>query len=185
MRQAIAGAFPLYCLGFGFDVNFEFLEKMSLKNSGVARRIYEDSDADLQLKVFLSILTITFDQPISWLLTKKWSITEKQIQKIASHTLYPQGFYEEVATPLLKDVIMVYAGATNLTQTNFSQYYNGSELVVAGELIDNNIETFVPQVVAISVRIKPQNKNSTTFSFFFLFCTGINFYFHFDRAIEK
>lgn len=55
MRQAIAGAFPLYCLGFGFDVNFEFLEKMSLKNSGVARRIYEDSDADLQLKVFLSI----------------------------------------------------------------------------------------------------------------------------------
>ncbi|XP_015246054.1 PREDICTED: inter-alpha-trypsin inhibitor heavy chain H3-like, partial [Cyprinodon variegatus] len=110
VRQAIAGAFPLYCLGFGFDVNFEFLEKMSLENSGVARRIYEDSDADLQLK----------------------------------------GFYEEVATPLLKDVIMVYAGATNLTQTNFSQYYNGSELVVAGELIDNNIETFVPQVVAIS-----------------------------------
>ena len=43
--------FPLYCLGFGHDVNFEFLEKMSLENSGVARRIYDDTDADLQLKV--------------------------------------------------------------------------------------------------------------------------------------
>ncbi|XP_061583174.1 inter-alpha-trypsin inhibitor heavy chain H3-like [Cololabis saira] len=109
-KQAIAGKFPLYCLGFGFDVNFEFLEKMSLQNNGMARRIYEDSDADLQLK----------------------------------------GFYEEVATPLLTDVTMIYEGGANLTQTNFSQYYNGSEIVVAGQITDNNIETFVPQVLAIS-----------------------------------
>ncbi|XP_008407908.1 inter-alpha-trypsin inhibitor heavy chain H3-like [Poecilia reticulata] len=118
VRQAIAGKFPLYCLGFGFDVNFEFLEKMSLGNNGVARRIYEDSDADLQLK----------------------------------------GFYEEVATPLLTDVTMIYVGGTNLTQTNFSQYYNGSEIVVAGEIIDNNVENFVPEVIAIS------SKQKVTFS---------------------
>uniref|UniRef100_A0A3Q2ZJC5 Inter-alpha-trypsin inhibitor heavy chain H3-like n=1 Tax=Kryptolebias marmoratus TaxID=37003 RepID=A0A3Q2ZJC5_KRYMA len=105
VRRAIAGKFPLYCLGFGFDVKFEFLEKMSLENNGVARRIYEDSDADVQLK----------------------------------------GFYEEVATPLLTDVTMIYLGGTNLTQTNFSQYYNGSEIVVAGEIMDNDIETFSPQ----------------------------------------
>ncbi|XP_031143353.1 inter-alpha-trypsin inhibitor heavy chain H3-like [Sander lucioperca] len=110
VRRDIADKFPLYCLGFGYDVNFEFLEKMSLQNNGVARRIYEDSDADLQLK----------------------------------------GFYEEVATPLLTDVTMIYNGGTNLTQTNFSQYYNGSEIVVAGQITDNDIETFTPQVVAIS-----------------------------------
>lgn len=52
VKRAIAGKFPLYCLGFGFDVNFEFLESMSLQNNGEARRIYEDADADLQLKVF-------------------------------------------------------------------------------------------------------------------------------------
>ncbi|XP_065810899.1 inter-alpha-trypsin inhibitor heavy chain H3-like isoform X1 [Labrus bergylta] len=112
VRKAIAGEFPLYCLGFGFDVNFEFLEKMSLQNNGVARRIYEDSDAELQLK----------------------------------------GFYEEVATPLLTDVTMVYEGGINLTQTNFSQYYNGSEIVVAGQITDNDIGTFTPQVVAVSQR---------------------------------
>lgn len=71
------------------------------------------------------------------------------------HTLCQQGFYEEVATPLLIDVTMIYMGGTNLTQTNFSQYYNGSEIVVAGQITDNNMETFIPQVVAISVRINP------------------------------
>ncbi|XP_042362996.1 inter-alpha-trypsin inhibitor heavy chain H3-like [Plectropomus leopardus] len=110
VRGAIADKFPLYCLGFGFDVYFEFLEKMSLQNNGVARRIYEDSDANLQLT----------------------------------------GFYEEVATPLLTDVTMIYNGGTNLTKTNFSQYYNGSEIVVAGQITDNDIESFTPQVLAIS-----------------------------------
>ncbi|RVE73215.1 hypothetical protein OJAV_G00047930 [Oryzias javanicus] len=114
VKRVIAGNFPLYCLGFGFDVSFEFLQKLSLMNDGVARRIYEDSDADLQLK----------------------------------------GFYEEVANPLLTDVTMIYEGGANLTQTNFSQYYNGSEIVVAGQILDNNVENFNPQVVAISVRSK-------------------------------
>ncbi|XP_063766380.1 inter-alpha-trypsin inhibitor heavy chain H3-like isoform X1 [Eleginops maclovinus] len=120
VRAAIMDKFPLYCLGFGFDVNFEFLEKMSLQNNGVARRIYEDSDADLQLK----------------------------------------GFYEEVATPLLLNVTMSYNGGTNLTQTDFSQYYKGSEIVVAGQITDNDIETFTPQVVAISSTKKLTFSNS-------------------------
>ncbi|XP_020789759.1 inter-alpha-trypsin inhibitor heavy chain H3-like [Boleophthalmus pectinirostris] len=124
VKKAIAGKFPLYCLGFGFDVNFEILEKMSLDNNGLARRIYEDSDANLQL----------------------------------------QGFYEEVATPLLTDVTMIYTGGSNLTQTNFSQYYNGSEIVVAGVITDNNIESFTPEVVALSrnTRVTFSRPNTTT-----------------------
>ncbi len=51
VKEAIGTKFPLYCLGFGYDVNFDFLTKMSLENDGVAHRIYEDSDADLQLQV--------------------------------------------------------------------------------------------------------------------------------------
>lgn len=69
--------------------------------------------------------------------------------------MWQQGFYEEVATPLLTDVTMVYNGGTNLTKTNFSQYYKGSEIVVAGQISDNDIETFTPQVLAISVRMDP------------------------------
>ncbi|XP_053509499.1 inter-alpha-trypsin inhibitor heavy chain H3 isoform X2 [Ictalurus furcatus] len=123
IKAAIGGKFPLYCLGFGFDVNFDFLEKMALENDGVARRIYEDSDADLQL----------------------------------------QGFYEEVATPLLTDVQLNYIGAANLTQTSFRQYYNGSEIVVSGQITDNSLETLQTEVIAISknANVKYQDSVST------------------------
>uniref|UniRef100_A0A671L6P1 Inter-alpha-trypsin inhibitor heavy chain H4-like n=1 Tax=Sinocyclocheilus anshuiensis TaxID=1608454 RepID=A0A671L6P1_9TELE len=100
VKKAIGEKFPLYSLGFGFDVSFEFLKKLSLENNGVGRRIYEDSDADLQL----------------------------------------QGFYEEVAIPLLTDVHLNYQGVANLTQSTFNQYYNGSEIVVAGQITDNSLE---------------------------------------------
>ncbi|XP_072505853.1 inter-alpha-trypsin inhibitor heavy chain H4-like isoform X2 [Notamacropus eugenii] len=52
VKAAIEGRYFLYCLGFGFDVSYAFLEKLALENGGVARRIYEDSDADLQLQDF-------------------------------------------------------------------------------------------------------------------------------------
>uniref|UniRef100_A0A8C2KDR4 Zgc:112265 n=1 Tax=Cyprinus carpio TaxID=7962 RepID=A0A8C2KDR4_CYPCA len=110
VKEAIGTKFPLYCLGFGYDVNFDFLIKMSLENSGVARRIYEDSDADLQL----------------------------------------QGFYEEVAVPLLTDIQLKYPGGSNLTKTSFSLYFNGSEIVVSGQITDNSVESFTTEVIAVS-----------------------------------
>ncbi|CAB1342260.1 unnamed protein product, partial [Coregonus sp. 'balchen'] len=45
---------------------------------------------------------------------------------------------------------MVYLSGANLTQTNFSQYYNGSKIVVSGKITDNNIEMFTAEVIAIS-----------------------------------
>ncbi|XDV51309.1 hypothetical protein PO909_020221 [Leuciscus waleckii] len=110
VKEAIGLKFPLYCLGFGYDVNFDFLTKMSLENGGVARRIYEDSDADLQL----------------------------------------QGFYDEVAVPLLTDIQLTYTGGTNLTKTSFSLYFNGSEIVVSGQITDNSVESFTTEVIAVS-----------------------------------
>ncbi|KAK9966791.1 hypothetical protein ABG768_003883, partial [Culter alburnus] len=110
VKKAIRLKFPLYCLGFGHDVNFDFLTKMSLENGGVARRIYEDSDADLQL----------------------------------------QGFYDEVAVPLLTDIQLKYTGGTNLTKTSFTLYFNGSEIVVSGQITDNSVESFSTEVIAVS-----------------------------------
>lgn len=223
--EAIQDKFPLYCLGFGFDVNFNFLEKLSLLNNGVARRIYADADADLQLKVnlgniiphnifsylaktqilqsvfFLLRLRLFWVMCVVFTLTGSTFFGEAEsfflervkvlflfvlgVESLASNilgqrgtsyckshcygkvhfglidhmmmivreSLFQQGFYDEVANPLLTDVVMIYNGGTNLTRTNFSQYYNGSEIVVAGQIADNNIETFVPSVVAISVSV--------------------------------
>jgi len=60
VKKAIGGKFPLYSLGSGNDVDFEFLKKLSLENNGVAVRIYEDSnsDVDLQLKVRYKQITL-------------------------------------------------------------------------------------------------------------------------------
>ncbi|NWV36358.1 ITIH3 inhibitor, partial [Grantiella picta] len=52
VKKAIDGRYPLYNLGFGSGVDYGFLEKMALENKGVARRIYPDSDAALQLQGF-------------------------------------------------------------------------------------------------------------------------------------
>ncbi|XP_019489512.1 PREDICTED: inter-alpha-trypsin inhibitor heavy chain H4 isoform X13 [Hipposideros armiger] len=52
VQDAIDGQYSLFCLGFGFDVSYAFLEKLALDNGGLARRIYEDSDSALQLQDF-------------------------------------------------------------------------------------------------------------------------------------
>ncbi|XP_078065929.1 inter-alpha-trypsin inhibitor heavy chain H3-like isoform X2 [Mustelus asterias] len=109
VKNAIQARYSLYCLGFGFDVDYSFLEKMALDNGGVARLIYDDSDSALQL----------------------------------------QGFYNEVANPLLLDVEMQYQenAISELTEVNFRQYYDGSEIVVAGK-ISNSLDVFMIGITA-------------------------------------
>ncbi|KAJ8259919.1 hypothetical protein GJAV_G00174980 [Gymnothorax javanicus] len=142
VKEAIGKKYTLYCLGFGYDVNYEFLEKMALENEGVARRIYADSDAALQL----------------------------------------QGFYEEVATPLLLDIQLNYGGAFNLTQTRFAQYYNGSEIVVSGQITDNDLETLTAEVKAnkkgelVLLRATPEKKKTMP--------EGLDFYI-FEMYIQR
>lgn len=110
VRNAIRGRFPLYNLGFGHDLDFNFLEVMSMENSGWAQRIYEDHDATQQL----------------------------------------QGFYNQVANPLLTDVELQYPqdSVLSLTQHRHKQYYDGSEIVVAGRIADHKLSTFKADVRA-------------------------------------
>ncbi|RXM91235.1 Inter-alpha-trypsin inhibitor heavy chain H3 [Acipenser ruthenus] len=112
IKSGIDGLYTLYCLGFGFDVSYNFLEKLALQNGGVARRIYESSDSALQL----------------------------------------QGFYEEVATPLLQQVELHYpdTAVSDLTERVFRHYYNGSEIVVAGRISKDNLEVLSVQIKAAS-----------------------------------
>ncbi|XP_051272466.1 LOW QUALITY PROTEIN: inter-alpha-trypsin inhibitor heavy chain H3-like [Dicentrarchus labrax] len=108
VRSAIRGNMSLFCLGFGNDVDYSFLDVMSKQNKGLARRIFEGSDATLQL----------------------------------------QGFYDEVSSPLLSDVDMRYPdnAVESLTTNHFNQLFNGSEIVVAGRLMDNDLDNFLVEV---------------------------------------
>uniref|UniRef100_A0A3Q1AMC9 Inter-alpha-trypsin inhibitor heavy chain H3 n=1 Tax=Amphiprion ocellaris TaxID=80972 RepID=A0A3Q1AMC9_AMPOC len=114
VRSAIGGNMSLFCLGFGNGVDYGFLDVMSQQNKGLARRIYEASDATLQL----------------------------------------QGFYDEVSSPLLSEVDLRYPdNAVELLTTNhFKQLFNGSEIVVAGRLMDNDMDNFLVEVFGQGVR---------------------------------
>lgn len=65
-----------------------------------------------------------------------------------------QGFYDEVSSPLLLDVDLRYPdnAVESLTTNHFSQLFNGSEIIVAGRLIDNDIENFPVEVYGQGVR---------------------------------
>ncbi|XP_017392956.1 inter-alpha-trypsin inhibitor heavy chain H4 isoform X4 [Cebus imitator] len=69
VREAVSGRYSLFCLGFGFDVSYAFLEKLALDSGGLARRIYEDSDSALQLQDFYQevanplLTAVTFEYP--------------------------------------------------------------------------------------------------------------------------
>ncbi|XP_077384752.1 inter-alpha-trypsin inhibitor heavy chain H3-like [Festucalex cinctus] len=107
--SANGGNTTLFSLGFGNDVDYAFLNVLSQGNKGMARRIFEASDAALQLK----------------------------------------GFYDEVSSPLLSEVDLRYPdnAVDFLTTNHFSQLFNGSEIVVAGRLVDNNLDNFLVEVV--------------------------------------
>lgn len=52
VRNSNSKAFPVYSLAFGNDADYEFVKKVAVQNKGLSRRIYEDSDATLQIKGF-------------------------------------------------------------------------------------------------------------------------------------
>ncbi|KAL6092010.1 hypothetical protein STEG23_001335 [Scotinomys teguina] len=52
IRQALGHRVSLFSLAFGDDADFSLLRRLSLENQGEARRIYEDTDAALQLEDF-------------------------------------------------------------------------------------------------------------------------------------
>lgn len=146
----------LFCLGFGNDVDYSFLDVMCRQNKGVARRIFEGSDAAIQLKVRqenknIKDCNMKINASIEMLVCAlhKW---QQLVQEFYCVSLL-QGFYEEVSSPLLLEVDLRYSENTDfLTKTHYSQLFNGSEIVVAGQLKENDMDNFLVEVFAHGVR---------------------------------
>lgn len=49
-RSAVQEKFCIFTIGIGNDVDYRLLERMSLENCGMMRRINEDADASAMLK---------------------------------------------------------------------------------------------------------------------------------------
>ncbi len=57
VKTANTADVAVFCLGFGFDVDFEFLKAMALENYGLALRIYEGEDASEQITGFYDTIS--------------------------------------------------------------------------------------------------------------------------------
>ncbi|XP_030071813.1 inter-alpha-trypsin inhibitor heavy chain H2 [Microcaecilia unicolor] len=102
VKQQMRNDFSLHSLGIGFDVDYDFLEKLALDNHGKAQRIYGNQETAEQLKQF----------------------------------------YKQISTPLLRNVMIQYAGGaiSDVTQNNFNNYFKGSEIVVAGKVEPESVQ---------------------------------------------
>lgn len=51
IKRVMREEFSLFSLGIGFDVDYDFLERIATENRGIAQRIYANHDAADQLRV--------------------------------------------------------------------------------------------------------------------------------------
>ncbi|XP_067437287.1 inter-alpha-trypsin inhibitor heavy chain H2 [Thunnus thynnus] len=54
VKRVMREEFSLFSLGIGFDVDYDFLERIANENRGMAQRIYANHDAAEQLRMFYS-----------------------------------------------------------------------------------------------------------------------------------
>nr|XP_040029470.1 inter-alpha-trypsin inhibitor heavy chain H2 [Gasterosteus aculeatus aculeatus] len=54
VKRVMKEDFSLFSLGIGFDVDYDFLERIATENRGMAQRIYANHDAAEQLRAFYS-----------------------------------------------------------------------------------------------------------------------------------
>ncbi|XP_054449900.1 inter-alpha-trypsin inhibitor heavy chain H5 [Pteronotus mesoamericanus] len=109
-KEAARGQICIFTIGIGNDVDFKLLEKLSLENCGLTRRVHEEEDAGSQLI----------------------------------------GFYDEIRTPLLSDIRIDYPPSLveQATRTLFPNYFNGSEIIIAGKLVDRKMDRLHVEVTA-------------------------------------
>uniref|UniRef100_A0A8C0EMD2 Inter-alpha-trypsin inhibitor heavy chain 2 n=1 Tax=Bubo bubo TaxID=30461 RepID=A0A8C0EMD2_BUBBB len=52
VKQSIKDEFSLFCLGIGFDVDYDFLQRIATDNRGMAQRIFGNQETSAQMKNF-------------------------------------------------------------------------------------------------------------------------------------
>uniref|UniRef100_A0A8C6WTJ3 Inter-alpha-trypsin inhibitor heavy chain 5 n=1 Tax=Neogobius melanostomus TaxID=47308 RepID=A0A8C6WTJ3_9GOBI len=74
----------------------------------------------------------------------------RRISEDADASAMLKGFYNEIGTPLLSDIRINYTedSVQYVTQHLFTNYFNGSEIVIAGKLTNKSAESLHVQVTA-------------------------------------
>nr|XP_006130693.1 inter-alpha-trypsin inhibitor heavy chain H5 [Pelodiscus sinensis] len=90
------------------------------------------------------LFTIGIGNDVDYKLLERMSLENcgrmRRIQEDEDAAAQLKGFYDEIGTPLLSDIRVDYPkdSVEQVTQNLFPNYFNGSEIVIAGKLIKRN-----------------------------------------------
>ncbi|KAF6720698.1 Inter-alpha-trypsin inhibitor heavy chain H5 [Oryzias melastigma] len=100
------------------------------------------------------IFTIGIGNDVDYRLLERMALDNcgmmRRIPEEADASAMLKGFYDEIGTPLLSDIRINYTESTvgYVTQNLFTNYFNGSEIVIAGKLTNSSAESLHVQVTA-------------------------------------
>uniref|UniRef100_A0A673ICF8 Inter-alpha-trypsin inhibitor heavy chain 5 n=1 Tax=Sinocyclocheilus rhinocerous TaxID=307959 RepID=A0A673ICF8_9TELE len=100
------------------------------------------------------LFTIGMGDDVDYRLLERMSLencgTMRRIPEDADASVMLKGFYDEIGTPLLSDIRVEYSedAVEYITQNLFTNYFNGSELIVAGKLTNHSSDSLHVQVTA-------------------------------------
>ncbi|MED6235721.1 hypothetical protein ATANTOWER_032192 [Ataeniobius toweri] len=102
VKRVMTEEFSLFSLGIGFDVDYDFLERIAMENRGMAQRIYANHDAAEQIRAFYS------------------QVSSPLLKKVTIH--FPEGTVTEVTQNYFDKYFsgseLVVAGKVQLSESN-------------------------------------------------------------------
>ncbi|KAM4614769.1 inter-alpha-trypsin inhibitor heavy chain H5 [Polymixia lowei] len=100
------------------------------------------------------IFTIGIGNDVDYRLLERMALENcgmmRRINEDADASAMLKGFYDEIGTPLLSDIRINYTedSVQYVTQHLFTNYFNGSEIVIAGKLTNQSSDSLHVQVTA-------------------------------------
>ncbi|XP_076015819.1 inter-alpha-trypsin inhibitor heavy chain H5 [Genypterus blacodes] len=100
------------------------------------------------------VFTIGIGNDVDYRLLERMALENcgmmRRIPEEADASAMLKGFYDEIGTPLLSDIRINYTedSVEYVTQHLFTNYFNGSEIVIAGKLTNQSAESLHVQVTA-------------------------------------
>ncbi|XP_076469052.1 inter-alpha-trypsin inhibitor heavy chain H3-like [Babylonia areolata] len=107
----------------------------------------------------MPIYGLSFGANADWALVKKLAVQNnglaRRIYEDSDSALQIQGFYKEVSTLLLTQVQAKYlddsVDPASLTRSSFKNFFNGSEIIIAGKLLDTTAQSLTVNMEAVGV----------------------------------
>lgn len=160
---------PVFTLAFGTGADYNFLKKMANQNDGFGRKIYEDSDAALQITGFYDEISTVLLKDVSFtyldrevekdtLTNVKFNTYFKGSELIVAGRLSNAGQQWGISSSILVDSI---DGILNLTMPNEITTHTGFDLIKDGDFANISEQVWAYLTIKQKLKQKDASTNET------------------------